>query len=157
MVLGEIKNAVLPRIFFLVFTMIATTAAPAVLAQPYSIIVNVTNNYAASDDEMRQLIKRLFLKQETDWPNGELARAFGRDPKSSEQNVFAEKILAMNTAEIARHWLGLKQKTGETPPRSINSTRMLLKTVEKYPGAFGLVDEKTAKELPNTVKILFSF
>lgn len=137
--------------------MVGALCVQTAFAQSFSVIVNASNDYSASEEEMKHLIKRLFLKQENDWPNGEYAQVFSRDAKSPELSQFTDSILAMNSAQVARHWLSLKQKTGETPPRSISSTRMLLRTLERYPGAVGLVDEETAKDLPGSVKVLFSY
>ena len=121
------------------------------------VIVNINNSYTANEDTMRKVVKRLFLKQQSTWPDGTNAKSFDRRKASAEQQAFNSTVLGMDDAVIARHWLSLKQTTGETPPRTVGSTNMLAKFVAKYDGAFGVVAESELGSLSDRVRVLFKF
>lgn len=122
-----------------------------------ALIVNANNPYTATESDMRELVKRLFLKRQSAWPNGATAKCFDRSRTSNEQTTFNQTILEMSDAVIARHWLRLKQTTGETPPRNVGSTNVLSKFVSKYDGGMGVVAENELATLPETVRVLFRF
>ena len=122
-----------------------------------ALIVNANNSYNAPESEMREVVKRLFLKKQSAWPNGLNAKCFDRAKASSEQNAFNSTILNMESLAIARHWLGLKQATGETPPRNVGSANILTKFVGKYDGGMGIVTESELAGLPENVRVLFRF
>ncbi len=135
---------------------VLTGAVPSVYAEGKCVIViNAANNFSADEAAMREQVKRLFLKQQTEWSNGTKAKPFDRVKGSPEHEKLLSEVLGMSEAKLASHWLSLKQKTGETAPRNVKSARSLLKLIGKYEGAFGVVDEATAASLPDGVKILF--
>ncbi len=142
---------------------VAACLAPAAIAStaaaegPYAVIVNKAN--ATKDDEaaLKQLVKQLFLKQRTAWPSGAEAKPFARKAGSAEQNAFLKSVLQMTEADLAQHWVSQKQKTGATPPREVSSANMILKLVQKYEGAFGVVKTEEAKAAGDSVRILFTF
>lgn len=63
----------------------------------------------------------------------------------------------MTEADLARHWVAQKQKTGSTPPREVGSKGMIIKLVQKYEGAFGVVKTDEAKAAGDAVRILLIF
>lgn len=131
--------------------------APQALAQSYAVIVNNVNSFSGDETAMKQQVKRLFLKQSSAWQGGTEVRAFDRAKGSPETTAFISDVLGMDEAAVARHWLSLKQKTGETPPRNVSSSNMLVKLVSKYEGGVGVVDSTTASALPDGVRVLFNF
>jgi hypothetical protein len=62
----------------------------------------------------------------------------------------------MTDAELARHWLRMKNMDGTTPPKDVDTDRMVLKYVAKHDGAFGIVRADAVKSVAG-VKVLFEF
>lgn len=134
----------------------AAMAGPS-FAGDYLVIVNANNGASGSEDVLKQITKRQYLKQQSAWPDGEASMAFARKADSPIQAAFMANVLGMNETELHTHWLRLKQTTGETPPRSIGSARIIIRQVSKKKGAFGAVSKAEAGELPAEVKVLFEF
>ena len=121
----------------------------------FAVVVNVANECKLEGEAVTGLVKKLFLKQLTKWPDGLDARPYARE-RGAEQAAFLQQVLCMEEAELARHWLKMKTMNGTTPPRSVGSDRMLLKYVEKHDGAFGVVALDVAREAAG-VRILCTF
>lgn len=102
----------------------------------YVLVVNAKNATTEAADATRSVVKRLFLKDLTQWPDGTEAKPYRRPDGSNEQRAFLAAVLAMNDAELARHWLRIKNQDGTTPPKEVDTDRMALKCVARYPGAF---------------------
>ncbi len=122
----------------------------------YAVIVNASNSFA-DEASASNVVKQLFLKDREDWPNKnkDQAKPFGRAAGSPETKAFLAKVLGMTDAELAKHWIALKQKTGKTPPREVASDKMLARFVAKFPGGFGVVKADAAQA--DGVKVLFTF
>lgn len=108
----------------------------------YVIVANAANK--TSPAEAKDLVKQLFLKNRTQWPGNIEALPFDRPAGSPEQAAFFSKVLGLSDSEVAQHWISLKQRTGATRPREISSDSMALKMVEKYEGAFVVVNREAA-------------
>jgi len=106
-------------------------------ADSYAAIIN-GNSYANNRAEARNVLKQMYLKQKGTWPGDSKAQTIAQ-------------------ADVASHWISLKQKTGETPPRSVTSIRTILKLIGHRKGAFAIVDSETANNLKSNIKIFFSF
>jgi len=142
------------KIITAVFVTLMCASSPGFAAE-YAIVVHSANNYSASDGEARQLVKRLYLKEITDWPSsGEAVRFYTPGSSDPAMSAFVDKVLGMTEASVASHWLNVKQQTGETPPREVPSARMLQKLVERYEGALGVVP---ADAVSGDVRVLFKF
>jgi len=125
-------------------------------AGDFALIINNANSYSASEEDMRQEVKRLFLKQKADWSNGVKAKPLGPSPSSPAYNAFVERVLGMSTAQLAQHWLRTKQVSGQTPPRELKD-KLALKLVGRSDGAFTVMDASAAANLPDNLKVLFEF
>lgn len=132
--------------------------APRPAAEPprFAVVIHAGNELTVSGDEARALIKRLFLKELTRWPDGSEARIYARVAESAPQAAFRRQLLAMSEAELARHWLKQKSMNGTTPPKEVDSDRLVLKYVAKYQNAVGVVELASLKDVPG-VKVLFAF
>ncbi len=139
------------KIFILLFLFSVTYINPAfAVAKEYAVITNLENNSSATVDD----IKNLYLKELSNWPNGQKAIAYGRDKNSPEQIAFNKTILGLSDVQISNHWIYKKQVSGETPPRAISSKRMLLRQIAKRPGSFGIV---AADQVNSGVKVVVTF
>lgn len=126
-------------------------------AEEFVILTSTANKYSADEATIRQQVKRLFLKQQQGWPNGESVKSYARKKDSAAHKAFTKYVLEMDGPKLAGHWLKLKQTTGETPPREVGSARMLTKLIGKYEGSLGIMTLEEAKAAEGKVKILFTF
>lgn len=122
----------------------------------WALVVNAKNRTTATGDAARAVVKKLFLRELTQWPDGVDARPYAREDRSAEQAAFVAHVLGMNDAELARHWLRLKNMNGTTPPKEVDSDRLVLKYVARTDGAFGIVRIDAAKGVAD-VRVLFEF
>lgn len=125
-------------------------------ADTYALVVNEKNKCSETGDAAKATVKKLFLKDLTQWPDGTEAKPYAREGTSAEQGAFLKNVLGMTDAELARHWLKVKNMNGTTPPKDVDSDRMVLKYVAKAEGAFGVVKAEAAKGAEG-VKVLFEF
>lgn len=125
-------------------------------ADTYALVVNEKNKCTETGDTAKATVKKLFLKDLTQWPDGTEAKPYSRESTSAEQAAFLKGVLGMTDAELARHWLKVKNMNGTTPPKDVDSDRMVLKYVAKAEGAFGVVKVDAAKGAEG-VKVLFEF
>lgn len=121
-----------------------------------ALVVNANCKATETGDAAKALIKKLFLKELTQWPGGVEAKPYAREAAAAEQVALLKDVLGMSDAELARHWLKMKNQNGTTPPKDVDSERMLLKYIAKSDGAFGVVKLDAAKGAEG-VKILFEF
>ena len=99
------------------------------------------------------LLRDLYLKRRSAWPGGQETRPFAR-PRRSPEHARLLVLLGLSEAELRRHWLSLKQRTGQVAPREIESDKILLALVRRYPGSFGVVSAEAAAGSAD-VEILF--
>lgn len=127
-------------------------------AQAQFVVVAHADTAAAEDPEQSlQQVRRLFLKEQSNWTDGTTATAFQREQDNPAMQAFHKSVLEKSDAEVLAHWQKLKQLRGETPPRAVGSARILLRLVAREPGRFGIVTREEAANLPPDVKILFEY
>ncbi len=120
----------------------------------YAVIVSAENKFSASEAEMKNAVKRIYLKQQTKWPNGIAGVPFSRG-ETSEQTAFNKSILGMDNAAYSDYWVKMKQTEGSVAPRSVEASSILMRQVTRKPGAFSVVS--TSDALPGGVRVLFRF
>lgn len=133
-----------------------TAQEPVKKPARFAAIVHVDNKIKETGDAAKAVIKKLFLKDLSQWPDGSEAKAYAREAKSEAQTAFRKSVLEMSDADLARHWLKLKSMNGTTPPKEVESDRLVLKYVAKNPNAFGIVDLDSVKGVEG-VRVLFEF
>lgn len=144
------------------------TALQIIVAEPdptgssgeFLIIVNAQNQFDTDDDAMQTILSRLFLSDQKNWPNGNEVVVFSRSPESAEQKAFQEVVLRKSETELNNHWLKMKQVHGESPPRTISSSRILLRQINMKPDAVGIItksDFDAHGHAFEQVEVLFSF
>jgi hypothetical protein len=133
----------------------APHASAAAALQTYAIVVNAKCPAKETGEAARKLVKTLYLKDLTRWADGIEAKPYGREARTTEHAAFLAEVLGMSEAELARHWLRLKNMNGTTPPKEVDSDRLLIKHVARHDGAFGVVKAENAKG--EGVRVLFEF
>ncbi|MBK8098176.1 MAG: hypothetical protein IPK26_13775 [Planctomycetes bacterium] len=138
-------TAVLPMLVIAAILGRAQDPAPPKNTTTYVVVVNAKNAATETGDAAKAVVKKLFLKDLTQWPDGAEAKPYRRPDKSGAHDAFQQLVLGMSDAELARHWLRVKNQDGTTPPKEVDSDRMVLKYVARYPGAFGIVPKDAVK------------
>ena len=140
------------------FALAAQPLHPSPVQEPkkYVVVINEKNAASLSGEKAKATVKKLFLKSLTRWPDGTESKPYARKGSSESQAAFVKAVLGMNDAELARHWLKIKNMNGSTPPKSVSSDRMLLKYVARHKGAFGVVSADAASKAKG-VKVLLEF
>jgi hypothetical protein len=121
----------------------------------FAVVVNTKNAVKGDADELRDLVKKLFLKIATQWPGGAEARLYARTADSAEMKAFVEKVLGMSEPELARHWLQMRNRNGVAPPHEVGAGRVVVRYVEKYEEAMAIMTLAEAKE--SGLRILLTF
>lgn len=126
------------------------------LGKKFAVLVNAGNTTKLAKNELVSTAKKLYLKNLSRWPDGSPARPYARASSSDAQQAFAHRVLKMTDAELARHWLRLKNMRGTTPPREVSSDRLVIKHVARKTGAFAIVEASAVPKSAN-VRVLFEF
>jgi hypothetical protein len=130
-----------------------TTRAAAEDTSEYAIVVRADQTTGAAD---AALIRLLYLKILNEWPSGLPAKPIGPPDPSPENKILLDQLLRMDGARLARHWISLKQRTGQRRVRAVGSTAQALLLVKSRPGAFAIVPA-SAVEVDPDFTILFRF
>jgi len=136
-----------------------TMFAPAA-AESYVVVVNSENSFSGSPEEVKTVLRRLYLKQQKNWPSGENAIGFARPLKADAEIAFRRSVLGMSNFELARHWLQLKQKSGDTPHRTISSGRILIQQIRTKKNAFAVISKNDLEKFgsdEDEIRVLFEF
>ncbi len=136
---------------------IVSLAAPCFAEETMAVIVNRGNPISGTSEELNNLVARIFLKQQKDWPNDISCRTYDREQDSLEHQQFIERVLNMSEGRLLAHWGKMKQLSGETPPRVIRSSSILLRFIAKHKGGVGIIKQEEVSKLPSSIKVLFTF
>lgn len=135
---------------------IALSIAPALIAgsldaahaaERVFVIINAQNDSLDRNEDVKAILRRIYLKEITSWPSGDRAIFFGRPADSEEEQAFRAAILGMSDDALEEHWTRMKQIRGETPPRAISSTRILLRQIESKKNAVGVISDEDFSKL----------
>lgn len=147
----RVAIALLSAMLLTVGVLATSTAASAA---EYAVVVNAKNDYSAPKEEMKQTVRRIFLKQQSDWPNGTEGAPFARGDMPA-QGAFNEAILGMSDVAYSDYWIKMKQTEGSVAPRTVGSTSILVRQIGRHDGGFSVVPVST--DLPADVRTLFTF
>ncbi|WP_262695971.1 hypothetical protein [Kordiimonas aquimaris] len=134
---------------------VSILSASAINAADYYVVVNTENNFNAGEDELKAMLRRVYLKTAKNWPGGTTAIPFARKASNTAHTALLGSILMMTDTEHGAHWARLKQTTGDTPPRAVGSDSILLRLIKREPGAVGIIESKGTE--PEGVKVLLKF
>ncbi|MCG8588163.1 MAG: hypothetical protein MJE66_02650 [Proteobacteria bacterium] len=121
--------------------------APGALAQETYAVVSSTGN-ANRAKVTPKLLRMLYLKELREWPDGTLARPIARPEDSEAHRLFRDQVLRMDEMRLARHWIGLKQRTGQRSLSPVAQDRTLIGLLKRYPGAFAVLPVAVAESDP---------
>lgn len=84
-------------------------------------------------------LKQLYMGQRLKTPKGEWMVPLNRRNEDPERVGFDDSVLGMNPEIVRQYWIDRKIRGQSGPPKTINSGAMVLKLVNKVPGAIGYV------------------
>lgn len=134
----------------------SAAAAFAASSDTYAIVVNVENAISGPRARTIETVRRLYLKEQRDWPDGSVAIGFARPAESDEEKAFRDLILHMDDSRLESHWLRMKQTQGVAPPRAVGSTTILLRQLRARPNAFGVVRSSELGDMTG-LRVLLEF
>lgn len=137
-----------------VLTSSTVLTAHAAMAEEYAVIVNAENSYSAPKDEAQEVVRRIFLKQQSDWPGGPEGQPFARGDTPA-QKAFSQAVLGMDDVAYSDYWIQMKQTEGTVAPRAVGSASILVRQVARKPGGVSVVP--ASQSLPESVRTLFTF
>ena len=124
-------------------------------AAEYAVVIQASNTYSDNPESMKQVVKQLFLKQRSEWPNKIAAKPFARPADNAAHQAFLKHVVQMSEVELAGHWISVKQRTGQAAPREIARDSLLFKLIAKYDGALAVVVKESVQS--DQIRILFTF
>jgi ABC-type phosphate transport system substrate-binding protein len=136
---------------------LAAVAKPAVSATPIEIavIVHSSNpNTTMSAEDVRSH----YMKQKSAWSNGEKIRPVESEMDDTARMLFIAKILKTNATDLERHWLEIKYRSAESPPKRMEDDEGAIKYVGTFKGGIGFVlasSLEKAKDKP--IKVVLRF
>lgn len=111
---------------------LASTAA----AEDVVIVVNPSNPAASVS---RREASRYFLRQATEWPNGQRVQPVDQGKGSAARAVFAENVLGRSVADLDAFWSQAFYSGRAVPPPMKSGDAAVLDYVRANPGAIGYV------------------
>jgi ABC-type phosphate transport system substrate-binding protein len=122
----------------------ARSAAPVEIA----VVVNTENPIGnLSADEIRGY----YMKQKTTWPNGEKIRPVDTETDNAARGMFITQILKTTSSDLERHWLEIKYRSAESPPKRMADDEGVIKYVSAFKGGIGFIETSAldkAKDRP---------
>lgn len=113
-------------------------------------IVVIVNKGNPTDSLSLNEVQRLFLLESRVWPHGGRIQPINRDKGSDAKKDFVQSVLKMTPEDYGQHWIGVKQLSGETEPKSVRSNKFVLKIVSKNKNTIGYLPEKYLDKLSAT-------
>ena len=116
-------------------------------------IAVVVNDSAGASSLSRDELKSIFQTRTTRLPSGEKAAPVNLPQGDSVRVSFDQVVLGLEPDEVARYWVDRKIRGGNRPPKRLGSSALVLKHVERTPGAIGYVPASQAKGAKVVAKI----
>ena len=113
----------------------------------------VVNDSAGASRLSRDELKSIFQTRTTRLPSGEKAAPVNLPQGDSVRVSFDQVVLGLEPDEVARYWVDRKIRGGNRPPKKLGSSALVLKHVERTPGAIGYIPASKAKGLRVVAKI----
>jgi len=127
-------------------------------AETFAVILNEGNTYGdLPKNEAKQILRRIYLKQQRNWPGGSEVIFFSRPEGSIEETSFRRHILNMTDSELSSYWLLMKQKKGENPPRAVGSSWILFRQILRKPGAVAVVRKSDVSDAHENIRVFLEF
>ncbi|MCG5054206.1 MAG: hypothetical protein KA712_14675 [Myxococcales bacterium] len=101
-----------------------------------AVVINAANPMGSMTlDEVRSF----YMKQKSSWPDGEKIRPVDTETDDAARTLFLGKVLKTNPTDLERHWLEIKYRSAESPPKRMEDEAGVLKYVGAFKGGIGFV------------------
>lgn len=120
-----------------------------VWAEPLVVIVNKDNPIPSLSNGD---VQKYFLIKIKNWNEGGRVKPINRANKSPEKKEFITSILGMTIQDYEQYWISMKQKTGETEPKVVRSSKFVLRIISQNKEGIGYLAEKYFKNLDRSSK-----
>ncbi len=117
-----------------------TVGTAAQDAQGFKVVVHPSNQVASLE---RSVVKKMFLKKESKWPNGSKVQPVDLKASSSVRKVFSKKAVGKSVRSIKSYWQQQIFSGRGVPPPEKSSNQSVLSYVSTHPGAIGYVSAST--------------
>ncbi len=128
------KKLLLASIGF--WTLLWASPVPGQETAAYKLIVHPASSVSALS---RLQAKKMFLKKETKWPNGQKVLPVDLKASSSTRRVFSKKVIGKSVSSIKSFWQQQIFSGRGVPPPEKRTEKLVLAYVLANPGAIGYV------------------
>ncbi|MFQ5462657.1 MAG: hypothetical protein ACE5E5_08530 [Phycisphaerae bacterium] len=98
-------------------------------------------------------LARIFLRQQTQWPNGWAITVFVRPMKAPIRQRFSQIVLHKKPEALHEYWLNLKLTRGLKPPKVLRSAMLVKRYLERVKGGIAYLYEDEVDETVRVVTI----
>jgi ABC-type phosphate transport system substrate-binding protein len=126
--------------------LLATAARPARSAAPVEIavVVNAENPLTTLSAED---VRAYYMKRKSSWPNGEKIRPVDVEADNAARVLFVTQVLKTTPSDLERHWLEIKYRAAESPPKRMSDDEGVIKYISAFKGGIGFVEASAADKL----------
>ena len=96
-------------------------------------------------------VRRIFLREQTVWPNGWPIAVFERSTDHPTRAEFSTKVLGKAPSQLAEYWLNLAMTRGLEPPKVCRTAPLMRQYLERTKGGIGYVYDD---ELEDGMKVV---
>lgn len=111
----------------------------------------VTQKTSSLDELSLREIKRLYLGEHVDTPDGKKLVPINQAPRSAERGEFERLVLRMSPDEVGRFWIDRKIRGQAGPPKAVSSLDLLRRAAAAMPGTVAYLK---ASEVGPELKVL---
>ncbi len=131
--------------------LVGVEASPEPEKSKVRLVAVITHLENEVDAVPRSELARMFLKQQTEWPNGERCIPIDQRGENPIRKVFSQVVLRRSLYDIKRYWMQETMTGNARPPVALESASTVKKYVQKLKGAVAYI---YLDELDDTVRIL---
>lgn len=96
-------------------------------------------------------LRRIFLREQTVWPNGWPITVFERSSEEALRSDFTSALFGKTPEQLTDYWLNLSMTRGIDPPKVCRTVAMLKQYFDRMKGAIGYLSEG---ELAPSMKVV---
>ncbi|MBX3180863.1 MAG: hypothetical protein KF886_26240 [Candidatus Hydrogenedentes bacterium] len=121
---------------------------PSEKPRTLAVVTHVENDVVSVS---RSELARIFLKQQTVWPDGERCIPIDQRGDSAIRREFSRLVLQQTVYETRRYWMQETMTGNAKPPVSLESTATVKKYLQKLKGAVAYI---YLDEVDDSVRVL---
>ncbi len=115
----------------------------AVIVHPDNAIKNLSTD----------LLRDIFLRRQTTWPNGRKIAIINWSPRSQTRTFFDRTVLNMSPDQVSSYWIDQRIRGQGQPPRSVSSALFIKAIVARHKDAISYIPVSEVNGHVKVVKI----